>query len=404
MRILWNSNAPWAPSGYGEQTALFVPRLKALGHEVSCLANYGLQAAQAPWGGITVYPGDGHWNNTIVGTVADHCQAEVVITLADAWVMNPDAWPPHLKMGLWAPIDHWPIPPKVLATLQHPKVRPIAMSHDGFEWMERFDLDPLYVPHGVDTSLFYPQPDLRSVIRKELGIPVDAFVLGMVAANKGNPSIPRKSFPQVFEAFTRFAKRHEDAYLYVHTDARGAGGGLALDTLALALGAPEGRLRFPPIEAIQLGMQKDLVARIYQALDVLVNPSMGEGFGIPILEAQACGVPVIASNHSAMKELTQAGWLVAGDNWWDALQESFLYMPHVGSIEQAMEMAYETRKDEPLRERAVEFAQAYDADLVTARDWVPALQQLAQATEIGPLTSNRAARRRAKRAQEKARA
>lgn len=404
MRILWNSNAPWAASGYGEQTALFVPRLKALGHEVAILANYGLQATQVPWGGITVYPGDGHWNNTIVGTVADHFEADVVITLCDAWVMNPDAWPPHIRMGLWAPIDHWPIPPKVLSTLQHPKVRPIAMSQDGFEWMQKFHLDASYVPHGVDTKLFRPRPEDREAIREELGIPVDAFVLGMVAANKGNPSIPRKSFPQVFEAFTRFAKTHEDAFLYVHTDARGAGGGMALDTLAFALGAPEGRLRFPPIEAIQLGMQKELVANIYQAFDVLVNPSMGEGFGIPILEAQACGVPVITSNHSAMKELTSAGWLVSGDNWWDALQESFLFMPHVQAIYQGMEAAYEAREDKQLREDAVAFAQAYDADLVTARDWVPALQKLSQGKEIGPLTSTRAERRRAKRAQEKARA
>ena len=59
MRILWHSNAPWCPSGYGNQSALFLPRFQALGHEVACLANYGLQGTAFDWDGVPVFPSAG---------------------------------------------------------------------------------------------------------------------------------------------------------------------------------------------------------------------------------------------------------------------------------------------------------------------------------------------------------
>ena len=405
VRILWIANAPWAASGYGEQTAMFCSRFKALGHDVAIAANYGLQAGDTTWHGIPVYPGSANWGNPTASVFAKHFQADVVITLCDAWVMNPEAWP-ELEMAIWAPVDHHPLPPLVLGVLQHERVRPIAMSRDGEEWMRKFSLDPLYVPHGVDTSVFRPQPDRKAEARKALSIPQDAFLMGMVAANKGNPSFPRKGFPQAFEAYAHFAKTHEDAYLYCHTQAEGQGNdGIDLPTLARAVGCPEDRLAFPPMHAWHLGvMDRYFLANVYAAFDVLLNPSMGEGFGIPILEAQACGVPVIASDHSAMRELTQAGWLVTGDPWWDALQQSFAIVPSIGSIERALEMAYEARDDQELRAAAVEFAQGYDADLVTEQFWVPALEALSKPREVPPLNGkvSRQVRRKMERAKAKA--
>ena len=347
---------------------------------------------------MTLYPGDGGWGNKVLQTYYEHHQADVAITLCDAWVMHPDAWP-GVHNAIWAPIDHFPIPPRVLSVLQHPNVTPIAMSRDGYEWMQKFTLDPLYVPHGIDTKLFRPQPEIRDEVRDELEIPRDAFLVGMVAANKGSAQLPRKGFPQAFDAFAEFARTHPDAWLYCHTDAAGSPpqNGIALDTLALAVGCPEGRVRFPPDQAWHLGMPRELVANLYPAFDVLLNPSMGEGFGIPVLEAQACGVPVIASDHSAMTELTQAGWLVQGDRYWDALQESFLIWPAIGSIVAALEAAYASRGDQELRLAAAEFAKGYDADAVTIDYWVPALEQLAKPREVAPLNGNRKQRRAAKR-------
>ena len=124
MRILWVSNAPWAGSGYGEQTNLFTQRFVKAGHEVAIVANHGLAERATTWHGITVFPQAGQDS---IQTFAKHFEADAVILLYDTWVMQPDEWP-EVRMAMWAPVDHWPIPPEVLAVLQHERVRPIAMS------------------------------------------------------------------------------------------------------------------------------------------------------------------------------------------------------------------------------------------------------------------------------------
>jgi glycosyltransferase involved in cell wall biosynthesis len=246
------------------------------------------------------------------------------------------------------------------------------------------------------------------VVRDALGIPRDAFLIGVVAANKGNPQVSRKSLPHIIEAFSRFSLRHDDAWLYMHTDSIPEGGGTNLEQLALitnGLSAKPGhllkRLRFPSQHEVVIGLPRPALAFQYAAFDVLLNPSMGEGFGVPIIEAQACGVPVITSDHSAMTEITHAGWLVEGDPWWDELQTSYAFMPHIDSIEYCLETAYLTHPDEGIWESAVEFAAQYDADHVVATYWAPIIEHLAaqgKPREVPPLNGNRAQRRRAAKA------
>jgi glycosyltransferase involved in cell wall biosynthesis len=61
--------------------------------------------------------------------------------------------------------------------------------------------------------------------------------------------------------------------------------------------------------AYRLGAPAEVMAATYSAMDVLLAPSHGEGFCVPLIEAQACGTPVIATDFSAQPELVGAGWL-----------------------------------------------------------------------------------------------
>jgi glycosyltransferase involved in cell wall biosynthesis len=140
------------------------------------------------------------------------------------------------------------------------------------------------------------------------------------------------------------------------------------------------------------------LASFYRSADVLLATSMGEGFGIPVVEAQGCGTPVIVSDFSAQPELVGAGWKVGGQPWWDEAQESILFTPAISAIVNRLKDAYAARGDNGLRERAVAKAAEYDTDKVFAERWVPLLVEMEKALAAPAPPLNRAERRRLKKA------
>ena len=414
MRIVWNSVAPWIPTGYGQQTALFTPRIKALGHELSISAFAGIEGAITRWEGMTVYPTDvSKLNKWALRKYVEREAAQIggdvrdvqVITLQDVWTWLESAYGGiadynGLKMASWCPVDHDPVPPGVIRALKQYDSRPIAMSRFGQRALQQFGFDPLYVPHGVDSNVLQPRRDRLDDIREVMGIPKDAFLFGMVAANQGqNP--PRKAFPQIFEAFAIFRQKHDDAYLYLHTDFMGLNKGLNLVALAEVYGIYD-YVKFVKPEPYWFGEVDTLqMSFLYSMMDCLLNPSYGEGFGVPIIEAQACGTPVIVCNWTAMPELVGAGWVVEGEPWYNPGAASRWKLISIFDLVDKMEAAYAARDDETLRKRARVFAEQYDADLITEKYWKPTLEALEKPREVAPL--NRAmARRHRKRAKQAA--
>jgi glycosyltransferase involved in cell wall biosynthesis len=109
-------------------------------------------------------------------------------------------------------------------------------------------------------------------------------------------------------------------------------------------------------------------------MDVLLATSDGEGFGVPTVEAQACGVPVIVSDFAASAELVGDGWVVGGQPLYDNSQGAFFNIPSVPLIVQALEEAYKRGKGKS--KKAIQFAQQFDHDSVWENNWLPALKTL----------------------------
>lgn len=362
-------------AGYGTQTGIFARRL--LEHaDVRVSSFYGLEGMALNWEGLKVLPGlgGGSYGNA---EIPHHCQkffgdpkGGLLVTLMDVWVLDPAMIRQH-HAASWVPVDHDPAPPRVLNFFAQSGAVPIAMSRFGEDRLGQFD--PLYVPHGVETGVLRPVDKLES--RKLMGVGEDDFLVGMVAANKGNPS--RKSFVAALEAFAEFRKRHANARLYLHTDLDGVySAGVPLGPVIRALEIPPESIgTADPYSVHFQPMGTDLMAHVYSAMDVLLNPAMGEGFGIPVLEAQACGTPVIVTDFSAMSELCGAGWKVDCSRWWTP-QEAWQAQPHVRDIVDALEQAYtlpQAGRDR-MSAQAREFALQYDADRVLEEFMLPALE------------------------------
>jgi hypothetical protein len=384
LRILWYSNAPFVPTGYGTQTAQAVPRLIKEGHEVAIHAMYGLEGVSSNWNGIKMYPRGmapysddvmvAHWMDWANGNKNLN---PLLMTLFDVWPLKSESLKLVNNIASWVPIDHAPCPVDVVEWCKRPNVKPIAMSLFGQKMLNNADVECFYAPHGIE-SVFSPTTkfangDKQFTGRELMGIPDDKFVVMMNAANKGaSPS--RKSFSENLLAFGIFAQDKPDAMLYLHTEKDGAMGGVNLVHLLHACGIRETQYKFVDQYAYRTGFPQQAVATMYAAADVLLSASMGEGFGLAVIEAQACGTRVIVSDFTAQPELVGSGWAVEVQPFWDNHQRSWFCTPQVGSIVDALRHAYDAPRG--VDEVAVDFASQYNADTVWDAYWKPVMKEL----------------------------
>lgn len=382
-RILWASNAPWAPTGYGEQTQQAIQRIRKDGYEVAVAANYGLEAMVTEWDGLKVYPRgfDAYSNDVIPAYAMDWGKPSgrqpLVVTLFDCWVFSGGGWDVLEQIASWVPIDHFPVPPSVAEWLARPTVTPIAMSKFGRDAIERLGVEAEYVPHAIDLSVFKPTDQLTGTegsvpARRWMGIPEDAYLVGMVSANKG--TLDRKSFAEAFLAMSMVMQANPDVWFYIHTEPSPAMQGIDLRALMRATGVPEERTKFVDSYSYRMGIPKEALASIYTAMDLLLAPSRGEGFGIPVVEAQACGTPVVVSNATAQPELVGDGLAVEVQPLWDPTQGAWWFTPHVPAIVDAVTQM--VTRGRGRSQQAIEFAKQYDADTVYTESWRPLLERL----------------------------
>jgi glycosyltransferase involved in cell wall biosynthesis len=279
-----------------------------------------------------------------------------------------------LNVAHWFPVDTSPLGDGDVTVLREGGGVPIAMSQFGMRALRDEGTDPLYVPHGIDTGIFSPGDGVpyRETVP---GIGPDTFVIGICAMNR-DPL--RKGLPEQLVAFSRFHRRHPDSFLALHTTPV-ANPGLNLMNLAAKLGISSA-VTYPDSYLYDMGMiTQEQMAGWYRGLDVLSLCSYGEGFGLPLVEAQACGTPVIATDGSAMSELCGSGWLVSGTSFWSGGHGAWWIRPDIEDIDAAYEEAWKARESGELvlkQKAAREFAMLYDVDLVFSQYWLPVLDEL----------------------------
>lgn len=347
----------------------------SLGHEVTISAAYGIWGTTSEWEGIPILPcGDDRYGNDIIAERYKRENADLLITLMDAWAFSPDVIK-QTNAAHWMPVDCTPLSHMDHVILEKGRGKPIAMSHHGERALLEDGFDPAYVPHGLDMDVWKADPE-RESIRQAMGID-DRFVIGMNCVNVDNL---RKGVPEQLLAFSRLYRDHPDALMLIHgqvyesSEPKGLNIGHVVRTMGLSHG-----VRFVDQYDHKLGMiGPDYLTKWYSALDLYTSTSYAEGFGLTILEAMACEIPVVVTDTSSMPEVAgQAGWAVGGDPFWNPAHRAWWAHPSVEEIYQVYTQAYEMSLEYNLK-KAITRTQAlkYSADTVLSEYWAPTLKAL----------------------------
>lgn len=329
MRIVWTSDWSQRPrsTGFSRASDGILRYLQAQKHEVVEVAvGYEGFGDETPW---KTYPttafGGRLEGQDIAPAIAQNCDADALVLLMDfpdqAWAIqyhdkHGNPLPEHIVSALdnrtyalcmYAPVDGACPDGRGPRTWRH-ILRSVntceaLASPSKFGAAIMADVagrECAYLPHGVNPSVFKPMN--QKECRKQLGIPENAFVVGYVGVNK-----QRKQVPCLFEAVAKFRERKPEVEvcLIVHADDRE--GKYDLQGLADAYGLEKGNSSVFHTNNLTEGG----LAMLYNTFDVFLCLSGGEGFCIPIIEAQACRVPALVTAYSSMPEIVpdaEMGW------------------------------------------------------------------------------------------------
>jgi glycosyltransferase involved in cell wall biosynthesis len=201
----------------------------------------------------------------------------------------------------WGTALDRPLPRRAIRTVVAARNR-ILRDADAFVAMSRLIRDEIvacgvapervrHIPHGVDTDRFRPaDPAERQELRRRLGLPPDGLIViftGRLLRGKGVESL--------LDAF-----QEPRAHLLIV----GSGGGQALSVEdAIRERIARGDL---PGRVIMTG-RVDNVEDYLRASDIFAFPSVFEGLGLSLIEAQACGLACVASRTGGIVDVIEDG-------------------------------------------------------------------------------------------------
>lgn len=338
MKIFAWADSPTVDTGFGIVTKNLFNRFHKMGHDVSILGvnEFGDSPrllSTFPYPIYTVDRGNPEqlYGMRKIWNIIAAEQPDIFFLLNDPWLIEnafqikpPDA-SPYTKTVAYYPTDAAPLKPSWHETLNNLDAQVcyskyaehvISVSNGG----KPKNLHQIY--HGVDTAIF--KPVNQQMARSTLGLPLEDFIVGMVARNQ-----PRKRFDILMMGFAEFAKDKENVKLYLHTGLHDIG----FDILDLARQLKiSDKLILTEDIAPNKGVSPQRLNLIYNSFDVNALISLGDGFGLPVAESMATGCPQIVSGHSCLQELVEghggltvknAAWIMnsGGMNTWGGVSD-----------------------------------------------------------------------------------
>lgn len=378
MRILWHSVPPLIPTGYGTQTKIMLRLLRNMGHDVALSCSTGMTGTTIMWEGIKVFPESGHitrYGMDVVALHAKHWKADVVWSWVDAFVI-PEAEAKKLNWFAWAPIDSDPVMVRNVKPLQAckwtaaPSRWGVRMLNDaGFK-------DAEFLPCMHDPAVFYPMD--KGEARTQFSKPINRdlagkFLVNVVSANSSD----RKNYPAIFEAWKKFSDAHSDALLYIHADMTGyfSAGSDLVEMAKLYKCNPDSVVFVSQWEYITGQIGEDYLNLLYNASDLHLNCCFGEGFGLPIMDAQAAGCPTLVPAFSASNEVGLC-FKVSRGRMMHTVPGAFQFLVDPEAVADKLDQVYYSKIGDEERRRISQAANPWRIENVRQEHLAPLLKRL----------------------------
>lgn len=295
------------PTGYGRIADEIGMRLHKRGYQI--------MAASVAYDGLLPPQYEGTPLPYWVGSLAEHPNwvektAALINSFQPDVVLSIQDFPYHealynvgldwSRMGrvLVTPVDGVPIYPNWLKTLAKADAA-LSISRFGVNAFREAGYKVDLCQPGIHTDVFFRVPaEERAALRAKLGIEPGAFVLGTAAMNQG-----RKAIPLMLRGFFAFAKDKPNARYLLDMDPQSAAG-WDIPALCQQQGWDAGKLIFRA-DAQRAGL--NLLRERYNVMDAHVVIAHREGFGLPLVEAMACGVVSMALDYCSGPEIVGEG-------------------------------------------------------------------------------------------------
>lgn len=307
--ILWLSDSPLTVTGYATISWNICNKLVEAGHEVFYIGhNYlgqpipkGLLLQDGTKFNFTILGGSPRpYAQDLLQPYIKKYKIDVFGILLDTfmcypWLLGMDFSP--AKSLFYFPSDGGGGMPLGCENILKKVNYPVAMSkYAKNQVKEYYNITTDYIPHAIDIKNYFPvSEEERLVLRKKAGFD-NKFVVGVVARNQG-----RKMLDRTIKSFSMFAKKCPEAILFMHTDPTDIAAPFDINQLILRYKL-QNRVVFSGMSFFN-GFDYKQMNEVYNVMDVFLLTTSGEGFGVPIIEAMACKIPVVATNYTTTQEL-----------------------------------------------------------------------------------------------------